>query len=91
MVARAVRVSRWARTAASNGESVSSPRPGDIAVFWRTSPASGNGHVGFVLETSDQGVTILGGNQRDAGSGDAVSVKVMSRAQLLGFRRPAAA
>jgi hypothetical protein len=33
-------------------------------------------------------ITILGGNQNLDTGGDGVSVKVMSRTQLLGIRRP---
>lgn len=56
---------------------------GVIAVFWRVSPTSGNGHVGIALRETDKVVTVLGGNQ-----GDSVSIKDYSKSQLLGYRWP---
>ncbi len=60
------------------------PLPGDIAVFWRNSPASWQGHVGIFFGFSYDGTEIycLGGNQ-----GDQVSISAYPRETVLGFRR----
>jgi uncharacterized protein (TIGR02594 family) len=62
---------------------VSGPELGAIAVLWRGSATSWQGHVGFVLAASGGAVTLLGGNQ-----GDAVSVATYSAQRLLGCRWP---
>lgn len=57
---------------------------GSIAVFWRGSPRSGSGHVGFVIGEDSRGhLLVLGGNQ-----GDAVSIKPFERRRLLSLRWP---
>jgi uncharacterized protein (TIGR02594 family) len=60
------------------------PEPGDIVVFWRGSPDSWLGHVGFFFGFSIDGerVYCLGGNQ-----GNQVSVSAYSIENVLGFRR----
>ena len=67
------------------GESVDTPRLGDIIVFSR-GRSGWQGHVGFYMETViEDGVTyykILGGNQDNQ-----VSYKLYSTARLLGIRR----
>lgn len=42
-----------------------SPQPGAILVFWRKSPESGLGHVGFYAGEDDTHYHVLGGNQSD--------------------------
>jgi uncharacterized protein (TIGR02594 family) len=60
------------------------PEPGDVVVFWRGSPDSWTGHVGFFFGFSIDGerVYCLGGNQ-----GNQVSVSAYSIDNVLGFRR----
>lgn len=57
--------------------------PGCIAVFWRGSPDSFLGHVGFVVGEDKDSLRILGGNQNDA-----VSIVHYPRARLLSCRMP---
>lgn len=65
------------------GSPVESPQKGDVAVFSRGAPGSGQGHVGFFDGYNDDGtIRVLGGNQ-----GDAVSIANYSSDSLLGFRR----
>lgn len=61
-----------------------SPEPGDIVIFWRGSPDSWKGHVGFFFGYSkDQNrVYTLGGNQ-----GNQVSISAYPTSTVLGFRR----
>lgn len=47
------------------GESIE-PRVGAIMTFWRKSPQSGFGHVGFYIAEDLDSYKILGGNQSDA-------------------------
>lgn len=54
--------SAWAQSWATWGVSLSTPRPGCIALFTRP----GGGHVAFYLETVGNTIKILGGNQDDA-------------------------
>lgn len=42
------------------------PALGAIAVFWRISPGSGLGHVGFYVSETAGYVNTLGGNEQDA-------------------------
>lgn len=42
------------------------PALGAIAVFWRISPNSGLGHVGFYDSETSGYVNVLGGNEQDA-------------------------
>ncbi len=74
-----------ARSWLSVGKNVnSSPEPGDIVIFWRESPQSWKGHVGFFLGYSQNQsrVYCLGGNQ-----GNAVSISAYPSDTILGFRR----
>jgi len=63
------------------------PEPGDVVIFWRGSPDSWKGHVGFFFGyAKDQSrVYTLGGNQ-----GDQVSISAYPSSTVLGFRRLAA-
>jgi len=55
---------------------------GDIVVFWRGSPDSWQGHVGFYVKHDETYVYVLGGNQ-----GNQVNVRPYKRDRLLGVRR----
>jgi peptidoglycan hydrolase-like protein with peptidoglycan-binding domain len=68
------------------GKPVANPKPGDIVVFWRESPQSWKGHVGFFMGFNQDGSKVfsLGGNQ-----GDSVSIKAYDAGKVLGFRRVA--
>jgi uncharacterized protein (TIGR02594 family) len=60
------------------------PAFGSVVVFYRGSPESGQGHVGFVVGRDRAGnLMVLGGNQRDA-----VNIKPFSRSRVLGYRWP---
>jgi len=58
-------------------------RPGDIVVFWRQSPDSWKGHVGFFARWTDEGdPVVLGGNQANQ-----VNMTPYPRDRLLAVRR----
>jgi len=71
---------RW-----DDGLKVTEPRFGDIVILTNGNPKSPHGHVAFFLDWDEDTVTILGGNQGKLGE---VSVTMMSRSRLVGFRRP---
>lgn len=56
--------------------------PGDVCVFWRGSPNSWQGHVGFFHGLGGDTIHVLGGNQSNR-----VSVAPYPVARLLGVRR----
>ncbi|GAA0892643.1 TIGR02594 family protein [Fulvivirga kasyanovii] len=60
------------------------PKPGDIVIFWRESPASWKGHVGIFISYSEDKKLIycLGGNQSNM-----VCIAPYEASKLLGFRR----
>ena len=60
------------------------PAVGAVAVFWRISPTSGLGHVGFYYGETNQSVYALGGNE-----GNMVQIAPMSKNQLVGYWWPA--
>lgn len=65
------------------GQPVDQPEQGDLAVFSRGAPGSGQGHVGFFDGYNPDGsIRVLGGNQ-----GDGVSIDSFGANALLGFRR----
>lgn len=76
-------ISAWARDFLKYGEHLAFPARGCIMVFERNAPG-GDSHVAFYtgIETID-GYQVLGGNQ-----GDAVSLKVYPKKDLLGCRWP---
>lgn len=73
-----------ARSWLNVGQKVTSPEPGDIVVFWRESPESWKGHVGFFLGVSPdrKRVYCLGGNQ-----GNRVSVSAYRINTVLSYQR----
>lgn len=71
-----------ARSWLAFGEKISSPQPGDIAVFWRESEAGSLGHVGIYIAELEQNLLILGGNESNR-----VMIEAFPTRRLLGFRR----
>ena len=64
------------------GREVKTPQFGDVAVFWRTSPSSWQGHVGLYLGERENDVLIISGNDADQ-----VRVEYHEKRRLLGYRR----
>ena len=79
-----ITASASARSLENYGQPVVSPEPGDIVVFWRDSPNSGLGHVGFFLGFSPDGkyIYVLGGNQ-----GNACSISRFGISNVTAYRR----
>jgi len=72
-----------ARSWINIGVETTQPKPGDVVVFWRSSPHSWKGHVGFFLgfdETGDK-VFCLGGNQSNS-----VSIAAYDASKVLSYR-----
>jgi uncharacterized protein (TIGR02594 family) len=69
----------------SNANFVALPGPalGAITVYFRGSPGSGLGHVGFYMGETDTQILTLGGNESDA-----VRQQFEPRAQLIGYWWP---
>ncbi len=59
------------------------PQLGAVVVFWRESPTSWKGHVGFYAGEDSTHVHCLGGNQSNA-----VNIRRFPRARVLGARWP---
>jgi len=59
------------------------PALGAIAVYWRESPESGLGHVGFYMGETATQILTLGGNESDA-----VRLQFEPRAKLRGYWWP---
>ena len=76
-----------ARSWLNVGVKTINPEPGDVVVFWRESPESWKGHVGFFLgvSTDKKRVYCLGGNQ-----GNRVSVSAYRINTVLSYQRLAA-
>jgi uncharacterized protein (TIGR02594 family) len=68
----------------SNFVKLTGPALGAVVVFWRKSPNSGLGHVGFYYGESSESIYVLGGNE-----GDMVQIEPMSKNQLIGYWWPA--
>lgn len=64
------------------GKSTSTPKVGDIVVFWRESPTSWKGHVGFFIKDTKNFVYVLGGNQRNM-----VCIKAYPKYQVLDYKQ----
>lgn len=71
-----------ARSYLTIGTPTNSPEPGDLVVLWRVSRNSWQGHVGFYISETPNGILILGGNQ-----GNQVCIAEYPKNQLLGYRR----
>lgn len=73
-----------ARSWLNTGTKVTDPEPGDVVVFWRESPESWKGHVGFFLgfSANKKRVYCLGGNQ-----GNRVSVSGYRINTVLSYQR----
>lgn len=68
----------WLKT----GTKLNNPAYGCIVVFWRDTPKSPTGHVGFVVGRDKVGnLMVLGGNQADA-----VNIKPFAVSRVLGYR-----
>lgn len=73
-----------ARSYQTWGVKIDRPIPGCIVVFWRGSPRSYSGHVGFVTGITKMGqLVVLGGNQ-----GDVVCEKAFDRSRVVSYRWP---
>lgn len=71
-----------ARSWLNAGTKLNNPAYGCIVVFWRGSPKSPSGHVGFVVGRDTAGnLMVLGGNQ-----GDAVNIEPFAVSRVLGYR-----
>jgi len=68
----------------SNFVKIDGPALGAIVVFWRISPNSGKGHVGFYRGETAESIYVLGGNEADM-----VQIAPMSKRQLIGYWWPA--
>lgn len=71
-----------ARSWLSIGDSTSMPKVGDVVVFWRESPNSWKGHVGFFIKETRNFVYVLGGNQRNM-----VCIKAYSKSRVLDYKK----
>lgn len=60
------------------------PKEGDICIFWRGSPESWQGHVGFYVREDLINIYVLGGNQNNS-----VCVQAYPKSRLLDIRRGA--
>jgi len=67
----------------SNFVKLDGPALGAIAVYWRDSPDSGRGHVGFYMGETATQILTLGGNESDA-----VRTQFEPRARLRGYWWP---
>jgi len=66
------------------GVPLAGPAVGCVVVFWRVSPCSDSGHVGFVVgQDTRKNLLVLGGNQ-----GDKVSILPFACMRVLDFRWP---
>lgn len=63
------------------GKETTTPEKGDVVVFWRESPESWKGHVGFFIRETDKHIYVLGGNQ-----GNSVCIKPYLKERVLGYR-----
>jgi uncharacterized protein (TIGR02594 family) len=66
-------------------EKLDGPALGAVVVFWRKSPRSGLGHVGFYRGETAESVYVLGGNEDDM-----VQIQPLSKIQLRGYWWPTA-
>jgi uncharacterized protein (TIGR02594 family) len=75
-----------ARSFLNLGTETKTPKPGDLAVFWRGDPNGRAGHVGFyaweIERSGEIYICVIGGNQHDS-----VSRQLYPKSQLIGYRR----
>lgn len=57
-------------------------REGDLVVFWRVSPDSGFGHVGFMVRQTAKSILVLSGNQTNM-----VKEQWYPKSKFIGYRR----
>ena len=62
------------------GEKTECPKIGDIVVFWRESPKSWKGHVGFFIKETKDYIWVLGGNQNNE-----VNIKPYAKERVLSY------
>lgn len=75
-----------ARSYQNWGTKLDGPCVGAVVVFWRGSPNSAKGHVGFVVGRDKfNNLLVLGGNQ-----GNKVSIKAFPYGRVIGYRWPKA-
>jgi uncharacterized protein (TIGR02594 family) len=67
----------------ANFRQIAGPALGAVAVFWRGSPRSGLGHVGFYRGETSESIYVLGGNEDDM-----VEIAPVSKHQLKGLFWP---
>lgn len=72
-----------ARSFLKEGVETKEPLPGDIVIFWRSSPSSWKGHVGLFVREDDDYIWCLGGNQSNQ-----VNVRRYDKSRVLGYRTP---
>lgn len=65
------------------GKSVDTPIKGCLVVFWRKSPSSSYGHVGFYAGETETDIIVIGGNQSNS-----VCKAKYPKSRLLGYRVP---
>lgn len=71
-----------ARSWAKAGTKLDKPAYGCVVVFWRGSPKSASGHVGFVVgRDKASNLMVLGGNQADA-----VNIKPFGKNRVIAYR-----
>lgn len=71
-----------ARSFLTWGEETKTPALGDIVVFWRETPLSKKGHIGFFINETPGEVFVLGGNQNNE-----VNIKRFPKNQVLSYRK----
>lgn len=71
-----------ARSWLKAGTKLNNPAYGCVVVFWRGTPKSPTGHVGFVVGRDKRGnLMVLGGNQSDT-----VNIMPFDKSRVLGYR-----
>ncbi len=71
-----------ARSWLSAGQKVTTPKHGDVVIFWRESEISWKGHVGLYAGQTPDEILCLGGNQ-----GNEVNIKPYDKSRVIQYRR----
>lgn len=71
-----------ARSFLDIGWMTETPKLGDVVIYWRESPDSWKGHVGFYINEKYGYIWTLGGNQ-----GNQVQISAYPKNKVLGYRR----